>query len=156
MSKISQNILNRGSSTQFLLTKVAGWYNFAKKTEKWTKVRKIAPIFAINYQTAVEKGIVDDGKLSVDGKLMTVDSSFMICRDKNCNIWPEKKVDFAKRYKKTDFFADFWQKYEPTEDAINLSRKKDENNGYEMQENKKNGKKWEITEKEFDKNYEEA
>jgi len=130
-----------------------GWYNLCKFSEKWHKVLKIAPIFAISYEKAIENGLVEDEKLEVDHKNMHVDANYMICRDENFNLWAEKIEKFTKRYKKTGIYEDFWQKYEPTEKAINFARKNNDESGYDMTDYAKNGKKWEVTNSEFRNHY---
>ena len=130
-----------------------GWYTTLKKTAKWQEVRKIAPIWAINFDVAkIHKVIDEKNTLISNDKRKIVDDTYMICKDIDGNMWAESKRNFRMRYERTNETDGYWRKFTPTADAVNLAKVTRSGDIVQMKSlDKKN--KWNLTIEEFRGNY---
>jgi len=132
---------------------IHGWYKKISLAATWVKMRKVVPIYAIDFATAKKNGVVDsENKIKSNGIYKEIDEKHMICRDEDYNIWTEKTKSFNLRYKITDDTQGIWNKYKPTKKAINLAKPRIDSDIVDMKS--KNGKSsWQITKQELATHY---
>lgn len=128
-----------------------------EKFAKTFKVVKIRNIFAVTYEQAKDCNIIDkNDKIKINNKNVLIKHNMMLCKDEDNNMWFEMISDFKKRYKKIgQNNQNCWSEYKPTKDAINLAEKQDDDT-YLMREKNNPKKKWQVTQKEYNKYYKKA
>lgn len=143
------------------LRRASGWYNLLKLSESFL-AQKITDIYAITFDEAKRSDLIEDGnKIKTNKDTFTfADENKMICRDDDYNIWVEDIEDFNKRYKikngkkkqiRSPFKEGFWQRYEPTEKAVNIIE--DVSEDEVLLKSPTDSDEWKISREEYEKNY---